>query len=32
MDRAAAINLVRGLVAIPSLSRHESEATRWLVG
>jgi [amino group carrier protein]-lysine/ornithine hydrolase len=30
VDRAAAINLVRGLVAIPSLSRHESEASRWL--
>ena len=30
MDRAAAIELVRGLVAIPSLSRHESEASQWL--
>lgn len=31
MDRARAVDLVRGLVAIPSLSRHESEAVRWLV-
>jgi len=30
MDRAAAIELVRGLVAIPSLSRHEAAASRWL--
>lgn len=32
MDRAAAIELVRGLVAIPSLSRHEADASAWLVG
>jgi LysW-gamma-L-lysine carboxypeptidase len=31
MDRAAAIDLVRGLVAIPSLSRHEAAASAWLV-
>jgi LysW-gamma-L-lysine carboxypeptidase len=31
MDRAAAIELVRGLVAIPSLSRHEAAASAWLV-
>jgi LysW-gamma-L-lysine carboxypeptidase len=31
MDRAAAIALVRGLVAIPSLSRHEAAASAWLV-
>src|SRR5688572_5494118 len=30
MDRAAAVDLVRGLVAIPSLSRHEAEAAHWL--
>src|SRR5262245_5085448 len=30
MDRAAAIELVRGLVAIPSLSRHEAAASQWL--
>ena len=30
MDRAAAIELVRGLVAIPSLSRQEAAATTWL--
>jgi [amino group carrier protein]-lysine/ornithine hydrolase len=30
MDRAAAIELVRGLVAIPSLSRHEAAAAAWL--
>ena len=30
MDRAAAIELVRGLVAIPSLSRHEAAASTWL--
>jgi len=30
MDRAAAIELVRGLVAIPSLSRHEVAASKWL--
>lgn len=30
MDRAAAIELVRGLVAIPSLSRHEAAASSWL--
>jgi len=31
MDRAAATELVRGLVAIPSLSRHEAAASTWLV-
>ena len=31
MDRAAAIELVRGLVAIPSISRHEAPAAAWLV-
>lgn len=31
MDRAAAVELIRGLVAIPSLSRHEAEASAWLV-
>jgi LysW-gamma-L-lysine carboxypeptidase len=30
MDREAAIELVRGLVAIPSLSRQEAAATTWL--
>ena len=30
MDRAAAIELVRGLVAIPSLSRQEAPASAWL--
>lgn len=30
-DRASAIELVRGLVAIPSLSHHESAAAEWLV-
>ena len=30
MDRVAAVDLVRGLVAIPSLSRSEAEAARWL--
>jgi LysW-gamma-L-lysine carboxypeptidase len=30
MDRAAAVELIRGLVAIPSLSRHEGEASAWL--
>ena len=32
MDRAAAVELVRGLVTIPSLSRHEAAAAAWLVG
>jgi LysW-gamma-L-lysine carboxypeptidase len=32
MERAAAIELVRGLVAIPSLSRHEQAASAWLAG
>jgi [amino group carrier protein]-lysine/ornithine hydrolase len=32
MDRAAAVNLVHGLVAIPSLSRKEAAAASWLVG
>lgn len=31
MDRSAAVDLVRGLVAIPSLSRHEAPAAAWLV-
>lgn len=31
MDRAAAIDLVHGLVAIPSLSRQEAVASTWLV-
>jgi LysW-gamma-L-lysine carboxypeptidase len=31
MDRASAVELVRGLVAIPSLSRHEAAASSWLV-
>ena len=31
MDRAAAVELVRGLVAIPSVSRHEAAASAWLV-
>jgi [amino group carrier protein]-lysine/ornithine hydrolase len=31
MDRAGAIDLVHGLVAIPSLSRQEAVATSWLV-
>jgi len=31
MDREAATELVRGLVAIPSLSRHEAPAASWLV-
>lgn len=32
MDRSAAIQLIRGLVEIPSLSRHEAPASAWLVG
>ena len=32
MDHSAAVDLVRGLVAIPSLSRHEAEASQWLAG
>ena len=31
MDRAAAVDLVRGLVAIPSVSTHEASAAAWLV-
>ncbi len=31
MDRAAALELIRGLVSIPSLSRHEAQAAAWLV-
>lgn len=31
MNRAAAVELIRGLVAIPSLSRHEAQASAWLV-
>ena len=31
MDRAAAVELIRGLVAIPSLSRQEAAASAWLV-
>src|SRR5688572_11990290 len=30
MDRASAVELVRGLVAIPSLSRQEAAASAWL--
>jgi LysW-gamma-L-lysine carboxypeptidase len=32
MDRDAAVALIQGLVSIPSLSRHESAASQWLVG
>jgi LysW-gamma-L-lysine carboxypeptidase len=32
IDRQRAIELLHGLVAIPSLSRQEMEASRWLVG
>ncbi|MEO8678303.1 MAG: M20/M25/M40 family metallo-hydrolase, partial [Vicinamibacterales bacterium] len=32
MDRAAAVDLVHRLVAIPSLSRQEAAASAWLVG
>ena len=32
MERAAAVDLVRGLVGIRSHSREEAEAARWLVG
>ena len=32
MDRAAAVELIRGLVAIPSLSRQEAAASAWLAG
>jgi LysW-gamma-L-lysine carboxypeptidase len=31
IDRAAAVELIRGLVAIPSLSRQEAPAAAWLV-
>jgi [amino group carrier protein]-lysine/ornithine hydrolase len=31
MERAAAVDLVRGLVAIPSVSTHEGPAAAWLV-
>ncbi len=31
MDRATAVDLIHGLVRIRSLSRHEAEASRWLV-
>jgi LysW-gamma-L-lysine carboxypeptidase len=31
MERTAAVELIRGLVAIPSLSRHEAQASAWLV-
>jgi [amino group carrier protein]-lysine/ornithine hydrolase len=31
MDRLAATELIRGLVAIPSLSREEADASHWLV-
>jgi LysW-gamma-L-lysine carboxypeptidase len=31
MDRAAAIDLVRGLVVIPAVSRHEARASAWIV-
>lgn len=30
MDRSTAVELIRGLVAIPSLSRHEAGAATWL--
>src|SRR5687767_139249 len=30
MDRSTAVELIRGLVAIPSLSRHEAAAATWL--
>ncbi|MGH9220021.1 MAG: M20/M25/M40 family metallo-hydrolase, partial [Vicinamibacterales bacterium] len=30
MDRSTAVGLLRGLVAIPSLSRHEAAAANWL--
>jgi LysW-gamma-L-lysine carboxypeptidase len=30
MDRSAAVALLHGLVAIPSLSRHEAKASQWL--
>src|SRR5688572_1459454 len=30
MDRSTAVELIRGLVAIPSLSRHEAAAASWL--
>jgi LysW-gamma-L-lysine carboxypeptidase len=32
MNRDAAVALIQGLVSIPSLSRHESAASQWLVG
>lgn len=32
MDRTSAVELIRGLVAIPSLSRHEAQASAWLAG
>ena len=32
MDREAAVALIQGLLSIPSLSRHESAASQWLVG
>ena len=32
MDRRAAIELLHGLVAIPSISRQEAKASTWLVG
>ena len=31
MNREEAVDLLRGLVAIPSLSHHEQEASTWLV-
>lgn len=31
MERTSAVELIRGLVAIPSLSRHEAQASAWLV-
>jgi LysW-gamma-L-lysine carboxypeptidase len=31
MDRTTAVELIRGLVAIPSLSRQEAQASAWLV-
>jgi LysW-gamma-L-lysine carboxypeptidase len=32
MDRTVAVELIRGLVAIPSLSRREAQASAWLAG
>src|SRR5690606_10039084 len=32
VDKARAVGLLQGLVAIPSCSRQEAEASQWLVG